>query len=148
MSHHVCGAFHHVVAVATQDGKDPDSPSFGVLNGACGYGQLNRSAWPYWRAVGLSSSNPIVAKSSAKDACGTCIKLTCTASVSLGIIHTSLRCNMLLSNMLHHLHKCMLLSCIHTAVALAALQHSSAMHLCWYLYLAFVSALSLQGCCD
>lgn len=61
-----------------QDNMDPQKPSFGVLEGACGYGELQKEAWPYWQAVSLSLSSPIMSQSALpRWACGVCLSITC-----------------------------------------------------------------------
>eukprot|EP00884_Botryococcus_braunii_P014492 jgi/Botrbrau1/23043/Bobra.136_1s0032.1 len=61
-----------------QDNKDPQQPSFGVLEGACGYGEMKKDSWPYWQAVSLSFSSPILLdRSLPRWACGVCLTITC-----------------------------------------------------------------------
>lgn len=66
---------------SVQDEVDPLTPSFGVLNGACGYGELNRSTWPFWRAVGLGPDNVLSSRAGTQSGCGLCLKITCSADV-------------------------------------------------------------------
>ncbi|KAK9813252.1 hypothetical protein WJX72_011488 [[Myrmecia] bisecta] len=51
-------------------------PSFGILDGSCGYGQLNQEDWPNWAAASIGPGNPLVA-SGIKSGCGACIQVTC-----------------------------------------------------------------------
>lgn len=75
-----------LLTLLCQDSRDPDEASYGLVEGACGYGLLDRSQWPYWRAVGLGASNPIASEGSPLDGCGTCIRIECTGTVSRSCI--------------------------------------------------------------
>ncbi|KAK9820973.1 hypothetical protein WJX81_004838 [Elliptochloris bilobata] len=60
-------------------GHDANVASYGLVNGACGYGALNRSSWPFWAAAAIPRSSPIASSGLAgKDGCGACIRITCT----------------------------------------------------------------------
>ena len=39
------------------DGMQPYDPSFGTLKGSCGYGIMDKTAYPYWSVVGISTSS-------------------------------------------------------------------------------------------
>ncbi|KAK9812101.1 hypothetical protein WJX73_006561 [Symbiochloris irregularis] len=54
-----------------------NEPSYTLVNGACGFGEFDRSVWPYWRAVGLGFQNPLSVRPVPKNGCGTCIEITC-----------------------------------------------------------------------
>ena len=73
-----------------QDGLTPTTPSGGLLNGACGYGQLSQNQWPFWNVVSLGPNNPVAYKGNKKG-CGYCIQATCTGSVCLAL--TSVPCS-------------------------------------------------------
>lgn len=75
MNTHCCHTF-------VQDGMDMNNPSYTLVNGACGYGEFARSAWPYWRAVGLGFQNPLSTQPVPKNGCGTCLEITCSGYVS------------------------------------------------------------------
>lgn len=65
-----------------QEGRDANVASYGLVTGACGFGYLNRSSWPYWNAVAIPRSSPIAQSGLAgKDGCGACIRITCTQNV-------------------------------------------------------------------
>lgn len=58
------------------DGDDPNSPTFGLLNGACGFGNLgNAAAYPFFSAVGIPTNSDIM--SFPTMGCGTCIEFQC-----------------------------------------------------------------------
>ncbi|BDA46488.1 probable Expansin-A7 [Coccomyxa sp. Obi] len=59
-----------------QDGKDPYSPSFGTLDGSCGYGELDKSKWPYWSVGALSTSNMYYSEGPV-NGCGECFEVQC-----------------------------------------------------------------------
>ena len=72
------------VATWPQEGRDANSASYGLVNGACGFGALNRSAWPYWAAAAIPRSSPIATSGNAgRDGCGACIRITCTQNVRM-----------------------------------------------------------------
>ena len=67
-----------------QDGGNPEVPVYGLIDGACGYGALSRTEWPYWRVAALSFSNPVsLSGTPQKYGCGACIEVTCQGSVRL-----------------------------------------------------------------
>ena len=39
------------------DGMQPYDASFGTLDGSCGYGLMDKTAYPYWSVVGISTSS-------------------------------------------------------------------------------------------
>ncbi|KAK9839069.1 hypothetical protein WJX74_008724 [Apatococcus lobatus] len=59
-----------------QDGKDPSSPSFGTSIGSCGYGMLDKDAWPYWSVGALSQSNTFYSAGPIHG-CGQCFEIQC-----------------------------------------------------------------------
>lgn len=58
------------------DGKNPSDPSWGTLNGACGYGQLDKGKWPYWSVAALSTQNQFALADNIKG-CGQCFEIKC-----------------------------------------------------------------------
>jgi hypothetical protein len=54
-----------------------------------GYGEFNRSSWPYWQVAALSTQSPLmnVSRTPFLD-CGACIELQCE-SVSLSQYHAA-----------------------------------------------------------
>eukprot|EP00884_Botryococcus_braunii_P000413 jgi/Botrbrau1/10372/Bobra.146_2s0010.1 len=58
------------------DGKNPSDPSWGTLNGACGYGQLDKGKWPYWSVAALSTQNRFYLADNIKG-CGQCFEIKC-----------------------------------------------------------------------
>ena len=77
-----------------QTGQDPNTASYGLANGACGYTALNESQWPYWNAAAIGPSNALAQGSSPMMGCGRCIQITCTAAASAWLaapcLHTSI----------------------------------------------------------
>ncbi|KAK9909331.1 hypothetical protein WJX75_000656 [Coccomyxa subellipsoidea] len=64
-----------------QDRNDPNTPIYGLIDGACGYGAIPRTSWPYWQVAALGFSNSVsVSGSPQKWGCGACIQVTCTGS--------------------------------------------------------------------
>ena len=63
-----------------QTGQDPNTPSYGLVNGACGYTAFNQSQWPYWDIAAIGPPNALAQGSSPMMGCGKCIQITCTAS--------------------------------------------------------------------
>ena len=56
----------------------PDQPSYGVKEGACGYGLLSKTAWPYWNAVALRADSPLLTTATrGSHGCGMCLQITC-----------------------------------------------------------------------
>lgn len=71
-----------LTGVATQfggpaDKLDPAKASLGLLDGACGYGEMNRTQFPFFRGAGISPKSPLLASTSAKAGCGLCVKVAC-----------------------------------------------------------------------
>ncbi|KAK9838025.1 hypothetical protein WJX74_009954 [Apatococcus lobatus] len=62
-----------------QDGDSPYSPSYGTSIGACGYGLLDKSKWPYWSVGALSQSN-IFYSAGPLGGCGQCFEVQCVNS--------------------------------------------------------------------
>ena len=40
-----------------QDGMNPNQPSFGTLDGSCGYRLLPQNTWPFWSVGALATSS-------------------------------------------------------------------------------------------
>ena len=59
-----------------QDNTSPYVPSFGLLDGSCGYGELQQDQWPYWQAVAIGPSNSLFTGGNLKG-CGACIQAEC-----------------------------------------------------------------------
>ena len=79
-----CAAKSELLLALSQTGGNPNVPIYGLVDGACGYGALDRSEWPYWRVAALGFSNPVSQSSTPqKDGCGACIEVTCQGSVRL-----------------------------------------------------------------
>ncbi|KAL3135114.1 expansin-like protein [Trebouxia sp. C0010 RCD-2024] len=58
------------------EGMNPNSPSYGLKEGSCGYGDLsNRGVYPYYRAVGIPSGKGI--SKLPTGGCGTCLEFKC-----------------------------------------------------------------------
>ena len=59
---------------------DPTKASFGLVDGACGYGPLskdgNGSIWPFWNTASISSEFKGAANGN-KGGCGMCLQVTC-----------------------------------------------------------------------
>ena len=65
-----------------QDGQDPNTPMYGLVNGACGYGAIPKNAWPNWQVAGLGFGNPISQANVPQQwGCGACIQAVCTGKV-------------------------------------------------------------------
>jgi len=62
-----------------QDGMDPSSPSFGTLDGSCGYGLLSTTVYPYWSVGALSTSNSF-SLAGPSTGCGQCFEIQCMNS--------------------------------------------------------------------
>ncbi|KAK9868666.1 hypothetical protein WJX84_011328 [Apatococcus fuscideae] len=62
-----------------QDGDSPYSPSYGTSIGACGYGLLDKSQWPYWSVGALSPSNMFYSAGPI-NGCGQCFEIQCVDS--------------------------------------------------------------------
>ncbi len=66
----------------SQDGGDPNKPVFGLLDGACGYGEFSKTEWPNWQVAAISQSNPIAQRGQPqKRGCGACIEVACNSTV-------------------------------------------------------------------
>lgn len=57
------------------DGMNPQTPSFGTLEGSCGYGRLDPNEWPYWKVAGISVHLP--QHRGPLEGCGSCLELEC-----------------------------------------------------------------------
>ena len=69
-------------SVAVQALSPVPAPAGGLVSGACGYGQLNGTAWPYNQVVSLGPNNSIASGiGSNKLGCGQCIRATCISAV-------------------------------------------------------------------
>lgn len=65
------------------DKQSRDAASLGLLDGACGFGNMSRGDFPAWKAAALSPSSVLLDGSSPKLGCGTCVKVTCDPSRQL-----------------------------------------------------------------
>ncbi|KAK9798174.1 hypothetical protein WJX73_006947 [Symbiochloris irregularis] len=54
----------------------PYEPSFGTLNGGCGYGLLDKNTYPFWSVAALSTSNSFY-KAGPANGCGECFEIQC-----------------------------------------------------------------------
>lgn len=73
-----------------QDGINPNTPIYGLISGACGYGAIPQDSWPYWQVAALGFTNPVSYSGvPQKWGCGACIQVTCTGAVS---VHARLWC--------------------------------------------------------
>lgn len=71
-----------VNGTATQFGgpQSASDASSGLVNGACGYGALSATEWPYQNVIGISSSNILATNASTpmpKAGCGKCVQVVC-----------------------------------------------------------------------
>jgi len=57
------------------DGMNPQTPSFGTLEGSCGYGRLDPDEWPHWKVAGISVRLP--QHRGPVEGCGSCLELEC-----------------------------------------------------------------------
>ena len=66
-----------------QQGLDAHTPTYGLVNGACGFGSVgNRSTWPFWNVAAIPRDSPIAQSGLAgRDGCGACLRVTCTQNV-------------------------------------------------------------------
>lgn len=58
------------------DGMNPNNPSFGTLEGSCGYGLLSKNTWPFWSVGALATGNSFF-KSDPMSGCGECFEVQC-----------------------------------------------------------------------
>ncbi|KAL0054873.1 hypothetical protein WJX82_003597 [Trebouxia sp. C0006] len=58
---------------------DPGSPSYGTSDGSCGYGDLSKTAYPFWSVAALSTQNQFYLAGPA-DGCGECFEIQCLNS--------------------------------------------------------------------
>ena len=66
------------------DKQSRDSASLGLLDGACGYGNMSRGDFPAWKAAALPPNSVLLGGSPAnKLGCGSCVKVTCDPSRQL-----------------------------------------------------------------
>ncbi|CAL8467491.1 g7029 [Coccomyxa elongata] len=64
-----------------QDGSNPNTPIYGLISGACGYGAIPQDSWPYWQVAALGFTNPVSYSGvPQKWGCGACIQVTCTGA--------------------------------------------------------------------
>ena len=69
--------------VSAQTGGNPNTPIYGLSDGACGYGEINRTGWPFWQVGALGFGSPISASNlPQKWGCGACVEITCEGPVS------------------------------------------------------------------
>ena len=61
------------------DKQSRDSASLGLLDGACGFGNMSRVDFPAWKAAALPPNSVLLDGSSPanKLGCGVCVKVTC-----------------------------------------------------------------------
>ena len=59
---------------------NPASLSGPFLDGACGYGQLSPSQWPFYALASISSNNSIATEASCSG-CGACVEIQCVGQV-------------------------------------------------------------------
>ncbi|DBA74271.1 hypothetical protein WJX77_004676 [Trebouxia sp. C0004] len=55
---------------------DPGSPSYGTSDGSCGYGDLSKTAYPFWSVAALSTQNQFYLAGPA-NGCGECFEIQC-----------------------------------------------------------------------
>ncbi|EIE27800.1 hypothetical protein COCSUDRAFT_46000 [Coccomyxa subellipsoidea C-169] len=68
-----------------RDGGDPNKPVYGLLDGACGYGEFSKTEWPNWQVAAISQSNPIATRGQPqKRGCGACIEVACNSTACTG----------------------------------------------------------------
>ena len=77
-----------VAGIATEfggaaDKQSRDSASLGILDGACGYGNMSRGDFPAWKAAALPPNSVLLDGLSQKLGCGVCVKVTCDPSRQL-----------------------------------------------------------------
>lgn len=68
------------VGLLTAYGADPHEAAYGVLEGGCGYGLLNKADWPGWNAVALRSQDtPLLDDAATRPrlGCGMCLQVAC-----------------------------------------------------------------------
>jgi len=67
------------------DKQSRDSASLGLLDGACGFGNMSRGDFPAWKAAALPPNSVLLGsgESSNKLGCGICVKVTCDPSRQL-----------------------------------------------------------------
>ncbi|KAL0021906.1 hypothetical protein WJX79_002021 [Trebouxia sp. C0005] len=58
---------------------DPGSPSYGTSDGSCGYGDLSKTAYPFWSVAALSTQNQFYLAGPA-NGCGECFEIQCLNS--------------------------------------------------------------------
>lgn len=76
----------------THPGQDanPLVASGALLEGYCGYGVFDVTAWPFYNVVGLSPNNPVVAALAPiapQGACGRCLQVKCDGAVSILMLY-------------------------------------------------------------
>lgn len=65
------------------DKQSRDAASLGLLDGACGFGNMSRGDFPAWKAAALSPNSVLLDGASPKLGCGVCVKVTCDPSRQL-----------------------------------------------------------------
>ena len=61
-----------------QSGGNPNQAIYGLSDGACGFGEIPRTSWPFWQVAALGFSNPISQGNlPQKWGCGACLEVTC-----------------------------------------------------------------------
>lgn len=67
---------------ALQTGGNPNQAIYGLSDGACGFGEIPRTSWPFWQVAALGFGNPISASNlPQKWGCGACVEVTCEGPV-------------------------------------------------------------------
>ncbi len=71
-----------LVLAVLQTGGNPNQAIYGLADGACGYGNISRTSWPFWQVAALGFTNPISASNlPQKWGCGACLEVTCEGPV-------------------------------------------------------------------
>ena len=67
------------------DKQSRDAASLGLLDGACGFGNMSRGDFPAWKAAALSPNSVLLAGSSLSNklGCGICVTIACDQSRQL-----------------------------------------------------------------
>ena len=75
-----------------QTGGNPNTPIYGLSDGACGYGDIPRTSWPFWQVGALGFGNSISASNlPQKWGCGACVEVTCEGPVRASAPVNSIR---------------------------------------------------------
>ena len=72
---------------ALQTGGNPNQAIYGLSDGACGFGEIPRTSWPFWQVAALGFTNPISGSNMPqKWGCGACLEVTCEGPVRLSCL--------------------------------------------------------------